>query len=126
MEAHGYFDVERIDSIVHAYPRGGFNAQGIIALRTEVISQAPQTPWILFEHPKELAGLTPDAVDALKESYLIFSTLKCCAIALEISTTWKNVIDKQITQDLSIPIFMGKDNKALQDQIANTLRIALA
>ena len=126
MEPHGYFDVERKNSVVHAYPRGGFNAQGIIALRTEVISQAPTTPWLLFEHPKEFAGLTPDAVEALKESYLIFSSLRCCAIALEFSTTWKSLIDKEITKDVNIPIFMGKDSEELQNQLSNELRITLA
>ncbi|WP_284209213.1 hypothetical protein [Thalassotalea eurytherma] len=75
---------------------------------------SPTFYWVEFEK------------EALTQTYLIFSTLKCCAIALEISTTWTYLIDKEVTKDISVPIFMGKGNKARQDQIANALHIALA
>ena len=118
MWAHGNFKIELKGNVIHVYPVGGFNKEGIDEVHTEVSIVAPNnTAWILFEHPKDLAGLTPEALDALVESYLKFQEQNCSAIALEICSTWEGVVRRALKDKLYIPLFLSDDLTYLENQI---------
>ena len=110
MKPHGNYKVELRHDIVHVFPVGGFNEDGIRDVREQVLLIAPKNrPWGLFEHPKDLAGLTPEASEELLKSYQIFSKLNCIVIALEICSTWQGVIEKVLTNNLDIPVYLNND-----------------
>lgn len=70
MNPHGNYIIEVVDDIVHVFPNGRFNALGIEELHQDIVRNAPIVrPWALFEHPRDLAGLTPETIDALINSY---------------------------------------------------------
>ena len=114
MKSHGDYKVELINDIVHIYPVGGFNAEGILDVRGSVLSIAPtDRPWGLFEHPKDLAGLTPEASDELLKSYQEFSEHNCIAVALEICSTWQGVVERKLSDNLDIPFYLSNDLEQL-------------
>ncbi len=122
MQLHGEFTVELIDNVVHVYPKGGFNAQGIQALQQEIVKIAPKsTPWALFEHPIDEAGLTPEAVESIIQSYLSLERLNCKAIALEICQTWLGVFQKEIVGAVKIPVFLDADKEKLSNLLEQVL-----
>lgn len=116
MGPHGNFKVELINSVVHAFPSGGFNERGVIELRKEILRIAPlDSSWILVEHPKDLAGLTPDALTELIKTYQVVSAHNCKAIALEINTTWHKIIKAHIKDSLDIPLYLSDDLESIND-----------
>ncbi|MFD2167930.1 hypothetical protein ACFSJY_16875 [Thalassotalea euphylliae] len=105
MVAHGDFSVIVEGNIVHTYPVGGFNKEGIESIRAAIVDAIPNTNnWILFEHPKDQAGLTPDAAQAIGESYLEFEKQGCQEIRLEVCSTWRAIITRQLSSKLDIPL----------------------
>lgn len=105
------------------YPTGGFNDAGIQLLRKSILELAPSTaPWALFEHPQNMAGLTPDAVNAIRESYRIFQENNCVAIALEISATWRDIFERDIVSQIQIPTFLGKDELELCSNLVGSIK----
>ncbi len=122
VKPHGNYKIELRDQIVHVYPTGGFNDIGIQLLRKSILELAPSTaPWALFEHPKNMAGLTPDAVNAIRESYKIFQENNCVAIALEISATWRDIFERDIVSHIQIPTFLGKDELELCSHLVESI-----
>lgn len=122
MRAHGDYKIEVIGQIVHVYPIGGFNVQGIQAMHCDIIKAAPrQNGWALFEHPKGEAGLTPDAVHSLIEHYQHLVDMNCCAVALEISSTWRAIFEKLVAEQLTIPILLDGDCQALSQQLTEAI-----
>lgn len=70
MKPHGQYKVTLEGSVVHVFPEGGFNEEGIQEMHEHVLLVAPKNKqWALFEHPKDLAGLTPEALKELIVSY---------------------------------------------------------
>ena len=123
MDPHGEYTISVDNNIVHVYPVGGFNAQGIIDLRKSIYSAAPKhQPWILFEHPLNLAGLTPDAIESIILSYQSFSKINCLAIALEVSTTWHSVFRSEIVGHVDIPVLLGDNLADLNVQLNEILQ----
>jgi hypothetical protein len=118
MNPHGDYKVELINDVVHVFPIGGFNEGGIRELREQILLIAPiNRAWGLFEHPKDLAGLTPEASNELLKSYQNFCKLNCKVIAVEASSTWQGVIDKMLNGNLDIPFYLSNDLVELEDLI---------
>jgi len=110
MNPHGDFKIELIDNVVHVYPSGGFNEQGVELLNEEIVSIAPQDqPWAVLEHPKNSAGLTPEALSKIAGFYQKIGELNCVALGFEISSTWKGVLEKAFIDKVDIPICMSND-----------------
>lgn len=118
MKSHGNFVVELINDVVHIFPSGGFNEEGIIEIRDQVLLIAPtDKPWGVFEHPKDLAGLTPEATQELLKSYQIYSQNNCVFVALEVCSTWQGVIEKMINGNLDIPFYQDSNLSQLETLI---------
>jgi alkyl hydroperoxide reductase subunit AhpC len=118
MESHGDYEITIIDDVVHVFPTGGFNEQGICDLRERILTIAPKDKsWGLFEHPRDLAGLTPDALEEILKSYQAFIKINCQVIALEANSTWQGVIEKKLKGNLSIPFYLGDNEKELASLI---------
>lgn len=122
MKAHGDYRIEIEDRIVHIYPCDGFNAEGIASLHKETLLVAPiDVPWVLFEHPRNIAGVTPEAVIEIAQAYKNLEKLNCIAIALEISSTWKQVFEENIIGILNIPVYLNSDISKLEQAIKGNL-----
>jgi ligand-binding SRPBCC domain-containing protein len=93
---------------------GGFNEEGIRDLRAQILRIAPiNEVWGLFEHPKDLAGLTPEASKELLKSYQSLSKLNCKVVAIEACSTWQDVIEGLLKNNLDIPFYLGDDLEQL-------------
>ncbi|NMP29992.1 hypothetical protein HII17_00335 [Thalassotalea sp. M1531] len=120
--AHGDYELKLEGNIVHCFPKGGFNRTGIIALRSEIIALAPKNQsWVLFEHPLSEAGLTPDGATELYSSYTLFEKMGCKAVALEICSTWQYIIEKLLTDELTIPVYFDNDSHILTAKLNQVL-----
>lgn len=118
MGPHGNFKIELINDVVHIFPSGGFNEQGIREIRDQVLLAAPTTkPWGVLEHPKDLAGLTPEAAKELLKSYQTFSKRNCIVVALEVCSTWQAVIESLLNGDLDIPFHLNSDLEQLEARL---------
>jgi len=123
MKAHGEYRIEVIENIVHVFPTGDFNAQGISALHKEISELAPKgKAWALFEHPYNYAGLTPEAIDELIQSYNNLAKINCVVAALEISTPWQHIFESLVLNKVNIPIFLDSCSDKLALNINETLR----
>ena len=110
MESHGTYKIELIGNIVHIYPSGGFNEQGVKQLNDKIILIAPRdTTWALLAHPDDSAGLTPEAVNEIVKFFQQLNTVNCVAVAMEVAPTWQGVLEKSFVGNVSIPVFMDSD-----------------
>lgn len=115
MNPHGDYKIELINDVIHVFPIGGFNEEGIQEVRDAILLLAPKNrPWGLFEHPKDLAGLTPEAADELLKTYRYISEMNCKVVALEICSTWQGVLERTLHGNLDIPYYLGNDLEQLQ------------
>ena len=122
MRAHGDYNLVLKGNIIHVYPTGGFNAEGVEALHRDISDLMPENEsWALFEHPKDLAGLTPDAIEMLILYYKKLSQLNCCAVALEISPTWRGIFERLIVKHLEIEVFLDGDNNLLEQALITAI-----
>ena len=115
MLEHGDFEIKTIESVVHTYPVGGFNEYGIKRIRQSILNACPyDRKWALYEHPKDVAGLTPEAALEIALSYKEFCENGCVVIALEVCSTWQNVIARKLKQDLAIPLYFDSNGSNLE------------
>jgi len=118
MIPHGEYTIEVLGNVVHVFPKGGFNAQGIEKLHEDITSLAPKNQaWVLFEHPNNAAGLTPEAVEQITRSYQRLAKQNCIAVALEISSTWQGVFETSIVNKLDIPVLLNSQPDVLEAKI---------
>lgn len=114
-QEHGNYQLMVEGRIIHNYPVGGFNAEGIKSLTDAIVDIAPANGhWALFEHPKVNAGLTPDGVEAIKMMYEILIEHGCVAIALEIGFTFGNVLERKVLQHLVVPTMTGLEEEKIE------------
>ncbi len=122
MKPHGDYKIEVIDNVVHVYPTGGFNEQGIKLMHEDIASIAPLNKrWALFEHPKNIAGLTPESIEELVRCYQHLSKLNCVVAALEISSAWQGVFEKSVIGKVSVPVYLNRDIAKLEQLIKQKL-----
>ena len=122
MESHGNYKIELIENIVHIYPSGGFNEQGVKQLNDKVLLIAPlETPWALVAHPDDSAGLTPEAVNEIVRFLQQISKMNCVVIGMEVLPTWQGVLESSIKGNVSIPIYMDTNMTTLSPLIKNIL-----
>lgn len=122
MNPHGEYKIEVMENILHVFPVGGFNAQGIEELHNDVAKKAPKNrAWALFEHPFNHAGLTPEAVDEIINCYQRLSQTNCVAVALEISSTWQGIFEKLILEKVKIPVYLDSRPEILEQKIKEEL-----
>ncbi|GEA11125.1 hypothetical protein [Alteromonas sp. KUL49] len=121
MKPHGDYKIKVSGNIVHTFPVGGFNSEGIEELHKDILAKAPKNSWVLFEHPFNTAGLTPEAVDEIVRSYQCFETNRCLAIALELSSTWQRLFETSIVEHLNIPVYLGSSGESLEHKLVEKL-----
>ena len=122
MESHGNYKIELCENIVHIYPSGGFNEQGVKQLNDEVLLIAPdEAPWALMAHPDDSAGLTPEAVNEIVSFFQLISKKNCVVIGMEVLPTWQGVLENSIKGNVNIPVYMDVNMTKLSPLINNIL-----
>lgn len=110
MLEHGEYRLEWSGQVLHNYPVGGFNEFGIDSMRDRILEVVgDRNGWAFFEHPRDNAGLTPEAVPALCRMHQALIRQGCVAIGLEIGVTFGGVIRDQIFPLLSVPAIVDED-----------------
>ncbi|MDF2177848.1 hypothetical protein P2G88_06255 [Aliiglaciecola sp. CAU 1673] len=116
MKEHGTFSLTLIDKTVHSYPIDSFNQYGIERYRDAVLAMAAcLNQWLLFEHPRNLAALTPDGLKALGDAYRAFEKAGCEAIAVEVAVLFKTVIERELAEVVKIPLMLDDSEARLSD-----------
>lgn len=122
MESHGNYRIELTENIVHIYPSGGFNEQGVKQLNDKVLLIAPdENPWALMAHPDESAGLTPDAVEEIVSFLQKISKKNCVVIGMQVLPTWQGVLEKALKGNVNIPVYLDASMEKLAPLIKNSL-----
>ena len=120
--AQGNFRLLIEGRIIHNYPVGGFNAQGIMHLADDIVAAAPPFgDWVLFEHPKADAALTEDGMQAIRMMYEILTERGCVAIGLELEPELGAQLQKEVLNGLSIPSMVETDEVAIEAFLARIL-----
>ena len=120
--AQGNFRLLIEGRIIHNYPVGGFNAQGIMHLADDIVAAAPPSgDWVLFEHPKADAALTEDGMQAIRMMYEILTERGCVAIGLELEPELGAQLQKEVLNGLSIPSMVETDEVAIEAFLARIL-----
>ena len=118
MLEHGSFHLEVIGDVIHIYPKGGFNEYGIKKMHEKILSIAPNNrAWTLIEHPKDQAGLTPEAAEELCKNYCKLSKSGCSAIGLEINHFWARTIQKILKDKVDIPVYFHEDLQEVEKAV---------
>ena len=113
--SHGRYTIKREGNVVHTYPVGGFNDLGIIRIRESILEAASGCHhWILLEHPCNKAGLTPAAVKEIIRSFEMFKASGCIGIAMEVESTWAWAMNKELKEELGIPLYFNDDHSKTQ------------
>ncbi|MFC3153259.1 hypothetical protein ACFOEK_19625 [Litoribrevibacter euphylliae] len=122
MKEHGIYRIEESGDIIHVYPVGGFNEYGIKSLHQEIRSIAPKDrAWVLIEHPKDEAGLTPEAAKELCKNYCLLSKYGCKAVGLEISRIWAFSIQKTLKDQVDIPVYFSESSEEVEKFVVQHL-----
>ena len=119
MLEHGEFTIETEGRVVHVYPKGSFNKQGIAKLCEAVLSVRPAGKWALFEHPRDVAGVTPDAASELAASYKRMSESGCGAVAVEVMKLWHDVIKMACRGVVTIPVYIDDSESPLRTELSH-------
>ena len=121
--SHGNFDLFVENNVVHTFPSGGFNPEGIIEIRQEILKHAKTFDWwILFEHPGNKAGLTPEAVKEIVRSFQHFEQAGCKAIAMEVHPTWGWAMHNSVAKNINIPLCFDEDKTLVEQWIKSYIR----
>jgi len=113
-KAHGEMEIVLEGNIVHTYPQGAFNGEGIKKFRQKILEKAPRNkPWILFEHPMNEAEITPEALIELEKTFLACEENGCFAIVQESSLVYGIVVQIYALGLLNIPSMVSKDRDEL-------------
>lgn len=124
MKGHGHFTCELIGDVVHTYPVSGFNEYGIQELQEAItLLVKEKESWALFEHPREQAALTPQAMIALKNAYQTFASQGCVVIVLEIGVTYGSLIINKVLNQIPLPSMVSRDVNQLTQFVSQHLVI---
>lgn len=121
MLEHGEFSIEVEGQVVHVYPIGSFNEKGIAKLCKAVLAVKPEGKWALFEHPRDVAGVTPDAAFELAASYKRMSENGCEAVAVEVIRLWHDIIHDACRGEVTIPVFVDDNVTPLRSELKQYL-----
>ncbi|GGD64955.1 hypothetical protein [Lacimicrobium alkaliphilum] len=122
MLEHGEYKLELQGQVLHTWPEGSFNRPGLLRYQRGVLAAAgPVENWILFEHPKNVAAVTNEAMDALGETYKLISQHGCIGIACEVGPLFKDRINQGFRPLLDIPLLASDNERELEEFIAKLL-----
>tara|TARA_R110000764_G_scaffold19811_4_gene51549 strand:- start:11223 stop:11606 length:384 start_codon:yes stop_codon:yes gene_type:complete len=120
MESHGDYKINLTGNVIHIYPSGSFNQEGVKQLNDKVLLIAPQnSPWALLAHADESAGLTPEAVNEIINFFQQISKENCVVIGIAALPTWQGVLEKSIKEnaDITIPVYLDANLSKLDSLI---------
>lgn len=110
------------NNVVHTYPNSDFNREGIEKSFDEIYKATNDMDrWVLFEHPSDDAGLTPQSLDSLINIYQTISSHGCIGIAIEIRSVFKGILERFIPDNMDIPILISKDESELNEFVSKVL-----
>lgn len=122
MFEHGEFTLEVQGPVLHTWPTGSFNKPGLVRYQRGVLAAATGLQdWVLFEHPKNVAAVTNEAMEALGETYKLLSQHGCIGIACEVGPLFKDRINQGFRPLLDIPLLASDDESQLQEFVATLL-----
>ncbi|MDC0602545.1 hypothetical protein OAP14_05890 [Aliiglaciecola sp.] len=114
MNAHGEYEIKKDGFIVHVYPAGAFNYEGIIELKSEVLNiVSTEKKWVLFGHHTNQAFVIPEALDALIDAFNEYALHGCIAIFQEASTVRADTLEKLVKPSVNIPFEINDDKNLL-------------
>lgn len=120
MLEHGEYKLELKGQVLHTWPVGSFNRPGLLRYQRGVSAATePVDRWVLFEHPKNVAAVTNDAMEALGETYKLISKHGCIGIACEVGPLFKETINKNFQPILDIPLLASDDADELEKFVAS-------
>ncbi|EAR60490.1 hypothetical protein [Neptuniibacter caesariensis] len=117
-QADGEFSLVVEAKVIHTYPLGGFDEQDIAVYRDEIIQAGEGLgKWVLFEHPKKIGSLTPEALELLTQAYNEFAGRGCVAIAVEVSYLFGTILRQNAEPLVKLPMLISDDPAELKEQI---------
>ncbi|ALS99609.1 hypothetical protein [Lacimicrobium alkaliphilum] len=119
MLEHGEYSLELKGQVLHTWPVGSFNRPGLLRYQRGVLAATePLDRWVLFEHPKNVAAVTNEAMEALGETYQLISQHGCIGIACEVGPLFKDRINQSFRPLLDIPLLASNNERELEEFIA--------
>lgn len=117
-QSDGEFSLVVEAKVIHTYPLGGFDEQDIAVYRDEIIQAGEGLDkWVLFEHPKKIGSLTPEALELLTQAYNEFAGCGCLAIAVEVSYLFGTILRQNAQPLVKLPMLISDDPAELKEQI---------
>lgn len=108
--------------VIHVYPEGAFGEREVNLYEAQIEKLIPKdTTWALFEHPKLIAGLSPDGQKALLPVYMRLISRGCVVIASEVSSIFIPLLHDNIFPKLGCPCLASQH----EGELANFIKAHL-
>jgi hypothetical protein len=124
MFAHGEYTIEVKDQVVHTYPSGAFNQEGLEKIHSSILENRPEHEnWGLYEHPDDSSGLTPEAIEELLHFYQSLESEQCQFICMQMSMLASKMFEVMIDQKVTIPVYINPSEQTLAN-LTQQLRLS--
>lgn len=116
---HGQVTAEVKHGVVHTYLEGGFNEEGIEHYKQQVLALTSHLQsWKLINHAKDKAGITPDAMVLLNQTYKYFIQCHCTCIVDEICSPFSHALLKHVFHDITVPYLVTTETDQIETFVA--------
>ena len=119
---NGHFQNKREGNVIISDYCGAFNATGISAIFTDVITLAePLSHWCWYQRPAPDAGISKDAIEEMIARYKTLHHYGCCAIGVSYTNVLINAVDLPKDGSIKVPFKVAKDKASLFSLFQQTL-----
>ncbi|MBT1062120.1 hypothetical protein KJY73_00990 [Bowmanella sp. Y26] len=120
MLEHGTFTLSLKGRVLHTFPTGSFNRQGLVKYRQAVLAAVVgKSNWVLYEHAGNGTALTNDALPELIATYCQAQLAGCIGIACEVGPLFKDLINSAAKGKVHIPLLLSEHSTDLDDFISH-------
>ena len=121
-QAHGVYSLRLEGNIVFCDYAEGFNIQGVIELKQELLALTSSLKyWVLYQLPESSAGITQDAIVEMMNSYVELQNTGCLAVAIVERSPFVRAGSPYRPEQLTMPININKDADYLYDWLVGFL-----
>ncbi|GAB3011275.1 hypothetical protein [Bowmanella dokdonensis] len=122
MFEHGAFKLKVEGRVLHTFPEGSFNQPGLVKYRQAVLDEvAGLSGWVLFEHPRNIAAVTNDALTELIDTYRQAQFKGCLGVACEVGAPFDSIISARLDDSIEMPVCFSQDEEQLRDFVSQLL-----
>lgn len=108
--AHGTFHIEIVGNIIHGYPEGAFNPEGVSDYYETILKEAEQfNGWGYFLHTNDNYGMTPEAKAMIPKYIDRLVENSCVAMGLLVTNMVAESIANRLRLEISLPICVSSD-----------------